>query len=100
MPTYEYRCRKCDHEFELVQKMSDEPLKTCPECRGRVKRLIGSGAGIIFKGNGFYCTDYRSDGYRKAAAKDTKSATEKSTGDAKKSKETKTATADASKASS
>ena len=78
MPTYEYRCLECDHEFEAIQKMSDKPFKKCPECQGNVKRLIGSGAGIIFKGTGFYETDYRSDGYKKAAEKDNKAA---STGD-------------------
>jgi putative FmdB family regulatory protein len=78
MPTYEYQCEKCDGTFELVQSMRDEPLKTCPKdlCRqkkwghGKVKRLIGSGAGLIFKGSGFYITDYRSDSYREAAKKD------------------------------
>ena len=70
MPTYDYRCNDCDHRFEAMQKMSDEPLKTCPECQGTVKRLIGTGAGIIFKGSGFYQTDYRSDSYKKGAASD------------------------------
>ena len=74
MPTYEYECQKCGHRFELFQMMSEEPKKRCPECRGKVKRLIGSGAGIIFKGSGFYQTDYRSDSYKKAAkAEKTKS---------------------------
>ncbi len=70
MPTYEYRCQDCSHEFELVQRMSDDPLSLCPECGGNVKRLIGKGAGIIFKGSGFYQTDYRSDSYHKEAAKE------------------------------
>jgi len=69
MPTYEYECRKCGHLFEKFQSMTDERLKTCPECKGRVKRLIGTGAGIIFKGSGFYETDYRSDSYQKGAQK-------------------------------
>jgi putative FmdB family regulatory protein len=60
MPTYEYACPKCGHAFELVQSMSDEPLKKCPKCKKTgVKRLIGGGAGLIFKGTGFYITDYK-----------------------------------------
>ncbi len=61
MPTYEYLCKKCGHEFEIFQSMKDDPLKNCPECRSRnsVQRLIGAGAGIIFKGSGFYETDYK-----------------------------------------
>lgn len=70
MPTYEYRCRKCGHQFEQLQSITDEPLKTCPECDGEVERLIGGGAGLIFKGSGFYITDYRSDSYKKAAKAD------------------------------
>ena len=72
MPTYEYRCLECEKEFEQIQKMVDEPLTECIHCKGKVKRLIGSGAGIIFKGSGFYCTDYRSDSYKKQAEKETK----------------------------
>ncbi len=59
MPTYDYKCQKCGHRFELFQTMSAKPLTKCPECEGKVKRLIGSGSGIIFKGSGFYCTDYK-----------------------------------------
>jgi putative FmdB family regulatory protein len=69
MPTYEYECRKCGVIFEKFQSMTDERLKSCPECKGRVDRLIGTGAGIIFKGSGFYETDYRSDSYQKGAQK-------------------------------
>lgn len=58
MPTYEYRCRECGHEFEAFQSMTAEPIGTCPECSGEVERLIGSGAGLIFKGAGFHATDY------------------------------------------
>ena len=54
MPTYEYKCTKCSHQFEAVQKMTDNPLARCPECRCKIKRLIGAGAGVIFKGSGFY----------------------------------------------
>jgi len=75
MPTYEYECAKCKKSFEIVQSMKDDALKTCPKdkCRmrtwgkGKVKRAIGAGAGLIFKGSGFYITDYRSEGYKKKA---------------------------------
>jgi len=59
VPTYEYECEKCGKHFDMFQDMSDEPLKHCPECGGSVRRLIGMGAGIIFKGSGFYETDYK-----------------------------------------
>ena len=59
MPTYDYECENCKDRFELFQAMTAEPIKACPKCKGAVKRLIGSGAGIIFKGSGFYATDYR-----------------------------------------
>jgi putative FmdB family regulatory protein len=59
MPTYEYKCLECGHRFDAFQKMSDAPLEVCPVCRGKVKRVIGAGAGIIFKGSGFYETDYK-----------------------------------------
>jgi len=72
MPTYEYECKKCGKTFEVFQSMKDEPLKTCPnkKCKGKVKRLIGTGAGLIFKGSGFYITDYRSDNYKQSAKKE------------------------------
>ena len=70
MPTYEYECEKCGHRFELFQKMSDPPRKRCPKCRGKVRRLIGTGAGMIFKGSGFYITDYRSDSYKNQKKKE------------------------------
>jgi putative FmdB family regulatory protein len=78
MPTYEYVCLKCDQHFEKFQSMNDKPLTTCPKelCgqrkwgKGRVKRTISAGAGLIFKGSGFYITDYRSEGYKEAAKKD------------------------------
>ena len=57
MPTYDYECKGCGHVFEYFQMMSDEPLKECPKCKSEVKRLIGGGMGIIFKGSGFYVTD-------------------------------------------
>ena len=59
MPTYDYKCTSCNHTFEVFQRMSDEPIKNCPKCNGVVKRLIGMGAGAIFKGSGFYQTDYK-----------------------------------------
>ena len=71
MPTYEYECEACDRRFEKLQPITAGPLKKCPACgRLRLRRLIGSGGGVIFKGSGFYQTDYRSDSYRKAAEKD------------------------------
>lgn len=71
MPTYEYVCESCRFEFEAFQNMSDDPLKQCPECnKKKLKRKIGTGAGIIFKGSGFYETDYRSESYAAAAKKE------------------------------
>lgn len=71
MPTYAYACEQCDHEFEAFQSITARSLRKCPEC-GKValRRLIGTGAGIIFKGSGFYETDYRSESYKKAAEKE------------------------------
>lgn len=62
MPTYEYKCNNCSHTFEIFQSIKAEPIKICPKCNGDVKRLIGSGAGPIFKGSGFYQTDYKNSG--------------------------------------
>lgn len=71
MPTYDYICKACDHAFEEFQSMSAKPLKKCPECgKLKLERLIGTGAGVIFKGSGFYETDYRSDSYKKEAKAD------------------------------
>jgi putative FmdB family regulatory protein len=64
MPTYDYYCTSCKHEFELVQRMTDPPRKRCPRCGRKVERKIGAGAGVIFKGSGFYSTDYRSSEYK------------------------------------
>ncbi len=58
MPTYDYKCKECDHAFEYFQAMSDAPLELCPECTGNVRRLVSGGSGLIFKGSGFYLTDY------------------------------------------
>jgi putative FmdB family regulatory protein len=74
MPTYEYKCLDCDRRSEAFQSMMDEPLATCEECGGKLKRLIGAGAGFLFKGNGFYATDYRSDSYKAAAKQDSSTA--------------------------
>ncbi|MCB1275405.1 FmdB family zinc ribbon protein [Prosthecobacter sp.] len=76
MPTYDYECQTCGHKFEAKQSMKDPHLTECPQegCPGPVKRKIGAGAGFIFKGNGFYITDYRSDSYKAAAKKDSESA--------------------------
>ncbi|HEX5399846.1 MAG TPA: zinc ribbon domain-containing protein [Verrucomicrobiae bacterium] len=78
MPTYEYICQKCGHEFEAFRSISAKPMQTCPKelCaqkqwgRGRVKKKISAGAGLLFKGSGFYITDYRSEGYKQAAKKE------------------------------
>ncbi len=59
MPTYEYKCSKCEEAFEFFQKISEEPIRECPVCKGELKRLISGGAGVIFKGSGFYTTDYK-----------------------------------------
>ena len=68
MPTYDYVCDACEHSFEEFQSMSEEPLKKCPQCgKKKLRRLIGTGAAIIFKGSGFYQTDYRSESYKSAA---------------------------------
>ena len=84
MPTYDYVCEDCDHQFELFQSIKARPIRKCPKCgKLSVHRLIGAGAGIIFKGSGFYETDYRSDSYKEAKKNDTKPATDKSTKDKK-----------------
>ena len=72
MPTYDYECQKCGNRFEVVQSMNDAKLKNCQQetCDGQVKRLLGTGAGIIFKGSGFYQTDYRSSSYQAGAKAD------------------------------
>ncbi len=80
MPTYEYRCPS-GHHFELFQKMSEEPRAACPECGSESERVISGGAGFLFKGEGFYITDYRSEDYKKAAEKETGSGEEKAASD-------------------
>jgi putative FmdB family regulatory protein len=91
MPTYHYVCRKCGHEFEYFQSMKDTALKVCPKercarqpwARGRVDRQLSGGAGLIFKGSGFYVTDYRSEGYKQAAKKEADAAAPKKDAPAK-----------------
>jgi putative FmdB family regulatory protein len=91
MPTYEYVCAKCGHEFERFQSISAPPLKRCPEdaCvqkkwgRGAVKRKLSGGAGLLFKGSGFYITDYRSENYKSAAKKESEAAKPAASGDTK-----------------
>jgi putative FmdB family regulatory protein len=88
MPTYDYVCEACDHQFELFQSIKEEPKKQCPECgKKKLRRLIGPGAAIVFKGSGFYTTDYRSESYKKAAAADRASSAP--SGDGAKGKEKK-----------
>lgn len=79
MPTYEYRCKQCGHEFEEFQSMTATPLRKCPRCaKNRLERLIGTGAGVLFKGSGFWQTDYRSDSYKEAAKKESSAGESKS----------------------
>ncbi len=100
MPTYEYVCEKCGHQFELFQSMKDKPLAVCPEklCgrkrwgKGRVKRQLGTGAGLIFKGSGFYITDYRSEKYKEAAKKEAPAPASKPSGGETKASPSKTET--------
>jgi putative FmdB family regulatory protein len=91
MPTYEYVCEKCDHKFDHFQSIKEEPIKVCPreKCgmkkwgKGKVRRAIGAGAGLIFKGSGFYITDYRSEGYKAAAKKESGGGESKAGGETK-----------------
>lgn len=86
MPTYEYECTICGHQFEEFQKITDKPIKICPKCKGEVRRKISGGAGFLFKGNGFYITDYRSESYKKRAKEEKEISKPKL--EKKKSKET------------
>ncbi len=100
MPTYDYLCEACDHKFELFQSITEPVKKKCPECKkSKLRRLFGTGAAIMFKGSGFYITDYRSEGYKKRASEDKPASSNgssdaKSGGDAKS--ESKTAKAESS----
>ncbi|MBL8879065.1 MAG: zinc ribbon domain-containing protein [Phycisphaerales bacterium] len=95
MPTYEYACEACQHQFEEFQSITADPLTKCPQCgRKKLRRLIGTGGGIIFKGAGFYHTDYRSESYKSAAESENKS---KSGGDSSKTESTPASTAESAK---
>ena len=84
MPTYEYQCDACDHKFEEFQSISADPLTKCPECKKKkLRRLFSTGGGLLFKGSGFYITDYRSDSYKKSAEKGSKKSSESSSKPAK-----------------
>lgn len=90
MPTYDYECESCGHKFEQFQSITARPMKKCPGCgKPKLHRLIGAGAGIIFKGSGFYQTDYRSESYKSAAKAETGGTTDKTS---KKKQETKSET--------
>lgn len=93
MPTYEYECKTCSHKFEVFQRISEEPVKSCPECGKEVRRLIGGGLGIIFKGSGFYVTDNRSGSGGPGGAK-------KSEGDSSEKKDTSKSSDSSSSSSS
>ncbi len=111
MPTYDYMCESCEYEFEQFQSITAKPLRKCPKCGKReLKRLIGAGAGVIFKGSGFYQTDYRSEGYKKAQESEKKTidkdtgkkdavtkTTETKTKDSKPGEKTKSTTKDKKK---
>ncbi|TAN35739.1 MAG: zinc ribbon domain-containing protein [Verrucomicrobia bacterium] len=97
MPTYEYECAQCADHFEKFQSIKAAPLKKCPQCGGRVRRLIGTGAGLLFRGSGFYSTDYRSENYKQGAKADTKPAAAQTAPG--KPAEKKTAKADKAKTS-
>ena len=85
MPTYEYRCKTCKHQFEKFQSIADSPLTECPKCGSFVERLISGGGGLLFHGSGFYITDYRSESYKQAAKKESGSGSSSDTADSKTS---------------
>jgi len=85
MPTYDYRCLECDHTFEVFQKITEDPLSNCPKCNGKVKRMIGPGAGPIFKGSGFYQTDYKNKPDNSKTASTTSKEKDSNTADKKNS---------------
>ncbi|HRX81557.1 MAG: zinc ribbon domain-containing protein [Planctomycetaceae bacterium] len=94
MPTYDYECDACGHTFELFQTISEPVKKKCPECKKqKLRRLFGTGAAVMFKGSGFYTTDYRSDSYKKAAEADKKSTSDSSSKSESKSSESKSSDA-------
>lgn len=90
MPTYDYLCDSCGHKFELFQSINDKVVRKCPQCKKlKLRRLFGTGAALVFKGSGFYQTDYRSDSYKKAAKADANGGESKPAGDAKSSGDAK-----------
>ncbi len=92
MPTYDYECDACQHKFEEFQSMLDKPLKKCPQCgKSKLRRLLGTGAAIIFKGSGFYQTDYRSESYKSGAKADENAAPKADAKDDKKSSDASSA---------
>jgi len=97
MPTYEYRCNECKHEFEVFQTITAEPVSICPECNGDVTRLISGGAGFLFKGDGFYTTDYRSESYIKGEKADKEASKPKSDSSKSDSSKSDASKSDASK---
>jgi putative FmdB family regulatory protein len=100
MPTYDYECDACGHRFELYQSISADPERKCPECKKlKLRRLIGTGAAVVFKGSGFYQTDYRSDSYKKSAAADSGSSSSGSSSTEKPSSEKTSSEKPASKPS-
>jgi putative FmdB family regulatory protein len=86
MPTYEYQCQKCQRKHEIFQSITAKPVKKCPRCGGRLKRLLGSGSGFLFRGSGFYITDYRSKGYKEAKKREESSSSSGSSSSASPSK--------------
>ena len=99
MPTYEYKCLDCEVGFDRFQSITADPIRECPECGGEAKRLISGGAGLIFKGSGFYITDYRSEGYKEAAKKDKESSSNGTKSSKDKDKKSGKSKSDSSKAS-
>ena len=101
MPTYDYECDNCGHTFELFQSISEPVEKKCPECKKlKLRRLFGTGAAVVFKGSGFYQTDYRSDSYKKGAEKDKPSSESKSDSKSESKSESKSSSSESKSSSS
>ena len=95
MPTYDYKCRACENRWEEFQPITAKATETCPECgKKKAERVIGAGAGILFKGSGFYQTDYRSDNYKKGADAEKKASEPKKEGKSEKTSESKSSKSD------